>query len=433
MPERAGGFVADKGKHLQASGDMLMFKVQGTKTNMKNKSKTILNKVSWRKLTSLPVLVVVSLFLIGGTVVPRVFADRFDEEINQLKQQNAQNQNALSALKVEASSYQDAINQLRAQINAVQAQINQNVAKQNELQAKIEEGQRELDHQRKILGENIKVMYVEGQITTIEMLATSKNLSDFVDKEEYRNAVERKVQDTLKKITKLQNELKEQKVQVERLLAEQKAQQQQLDYNRAEQARLLSYNQSQQSAYTAQMQANTAKINELKKQQAIENARLFGGSKGQLGGGGYPWGHARCIHDGSLEGYCPNYDWAINGNIWNYSTGGYGYRNCTDWVAWRTGAPGGLGNAKQWDDRAGAMGYTVSSTPRKGAAAVSNAGEYGHVMYVESVDGDGSIVISDYNRAGTGLYSTAHLQKVSEGRYRNSGNGAISTLTFVYL
>lgn len=410
-----------------------MFKLQGTNKNMKNKRTITLRNVSWRKLVSLPVLVVACLLLVGGVVVPRVFADRFDDEINQLKQENANKQNALSALKVEASSYQDAINQLRAQMNAVQAQINANVAKQNELQVKIEEGQRELDHQRKVLGENIKVMYVEGQITTIEMLATSKNLSDFVDKEEYRNAVERKVQDTLKKITKLQNELKEQKVQVERLLAEQQTQQRQLDYNRAEQARLLSYNQSQQNAYNAQMKENTNKINELKKQQAIENARLFGGSKGQLGGGGYPWGYAKCIHTGSVEGSCPNYDWAVNGEIWNWSTGGYGYRNCTDWVAWRTDAPGGLGNANQWDDRAKAMGYTVSSSPRKGAAAVSNAGTYGHVMYVEAVDSDGSIVISDYNRAGTGLYSTANLEKVGEGRYRNSGNGAVSTLVFVYL
>ena len=32
------------------------------------------------------------------------------------------------------------------------------------------------------------------------------------------------------------------------------------------------------------------------------------------------------------------------------------------------------------------------------------AGQYGHVMYVESVNGDGTITVSDYNRGLDGLY-----------------------------
>jgi surface antigen/peptidoglycan hydrolase CwlO-like protein len=411
---------------------MLMFIRKAYKTKMKlNISKK--PRIT-RKTAGILTLAVAAVFAAGSFLLPTVAnADRFDEEIRALQNENANKQGQLDALKIQASSYQDAINQLQAQINAVQAQINENQAKQADLQTKIAESQAELEKQKGILGENIRVMYVEGQISTIEMLATSKNLSDFVDKEEYRTAVKNKIQLTLKQIAILQNQLNEQKTQVERLLAEQKAQQNQLAYSRAEQSRLLSYNKSQQSDYSNQMEANSKKIAELKEQQAIENARLFGGSGGTVGGGGYPWGYAKCIHTGAVEGKCPNYDWAVNGNIWNYSNGGYGYRNCTDWVAWRTGAPGGLGNANQWDDRAGAMGYTVSSTPRKGSAAVSNAGTYGHVMYVESVEADGSIIISDYNRAGTGLYSTATLKKVGEGRYRNSSSGSTATLVFVYL
>jgi peptidoglycan hydrolase CwlO-like protein len=407
-----------------------MFIRKARKTKMKQKSGLTL--ATWRKITAGTFLVIAALVTLGLTNVTQVLADRFDDEINTLRQQNAQSQNTLSALKVEASSYQDAISQLQSQINAVQAQINANLAEQNRLQAQIEENQLELQRQKGILGTNIRVMYVEGRISTIEMLATSKNLSDFVDKEEYRTAVKNKIQETLKRITKLQNELKEQKVQVERLLAEQQGQQKQLDYSRAEQSRLLAYNKSQQNAYSSQMAANNQKIADLKEKQAIENARLFGGSGGQLGGGGYPWGYAKCIHTGKVDGRCSNYDWAVGGSIWNWETGGYGYRNCTDWVAWKLDAPSGLGNANQWDDRAASMGYTVSSTPRQGSAAVSNAGTYGHVMLVEAVDGDGSIVISDYNRSGTGLYSTTHLEKIGEGRYRSS-SGGISTLVFVYI
>jgi surface antigen len=63
-----------------------------------------------------------------------------------------------------------------------------------------------------------------------------------------------------------------------------------------------------------------------------------------------------------------------------------------------------LGNANTWDDR-----YPSDNSPSAGDAAVSNVGEYGHVMYVESVNGNGTINISDYNRAGTGKYNTSTI------------------------
>lgn len=377
-------------------------------------------------------VMLLAMVLVAGFSMPRVAADRFDEQIRDLQNQNSAREDRLASLRIEAAGYEDAIAKLKIQIVGLQQQINDNLAQQAELQRQIEEKQRELEYQRQVLGENIKVMYIEGQISTLEILATSKNLSDFVDKAEYRNAVRNKIQETLKYIAQLQNELKQQKNKVDVLLAEHRAQQAQLDYSRTEQSRLLGFNKSQQAAFNAEIQGNNKKIAELKAQQALENERLFGGGGGGIiGGGGYPWGNAKCIHTGQVDGKCPNYDWAVNGSIWNWETGGYGYRNCTDWVSYRvrsTGryVPAGLGHAKQWDDR-----RSYSTSPSKGDAAVSNAGEYGHVMYVESVDADGTIFISDYNRAGTGKYSTARLERVSEGRYRNTQNGAISNLTFV--
>ena len=47
-----------------------------------------------------------------------------------------------------------------------------------------------------------------------------------------------------------------------------------------------------------------------------------------------------------------------------------------------------------------------------------NIGYYGHVMYVESVNGDGTITVSDYNFAWDGLYR----------HYTRSASG----LTYVY-
>jgi len=374
-----------------------MFKVNHKNKNMKkqHKKSSVLQKVK-----VLPVLAVATILVVGFSVLPRIVdADAFDEQIKQLQNENASKLNDVQALQNEAASYQDAINKLQVQINAVQAEINANVAKQNELQAKIEENQRELERQRSVLGTNIRVMYVEGQISTIEMLATSKNLSEFVDKEEYRTAVKNKIQATLERINDLQNQLKEQKVQVEKLLADQKAQQAQLAAAKAEQNKLLSYNVGQQNAFNAQIKGNQSKISELRRQQAIENSRLSGGKviggKACDSGNGDTYPEKWC--SAPIDAYVDN---------WGMYT-----RECVSYTAWKVYESGrhmpywgGRGNANQWDDNARAAGIPVDTNPRTGDVAVKNAGTYGHVLYVEHVYGDGSILVSDYNQQYDGAY-----------------------------
>jgi len=110
-----------------------------------------------------------------------------------------------------------------------------------------------------------------------------------------------------------------------------------------------------------------------------------------VAGGGYP-------HDAAQP--CGKSAWCVNGN-W-LSARGYGYKNCTDWAAWRLqqmGASGastrGLGNGGQWASRAGAN--RVSTTPAVGRAAVQPSSGWGHVAIVEAVHSDGRITVSEYN------------------------------------
>jgi peptidoglycan hydrolase CwlO-like protein len=387
--------------------------------NMKQFGKIFSLTVNRTTLIALAVLLSLGLF----TSIKLVGAQSLQQQINDLTNENNTNKSQLNALKIEARSYQDTINALQAQINEYQRQINERQAESEELQRQIVLQQEELEKQKLLLGQNIKAMYLEGDITTIEMLATSKDLSDFLDKQQYREVVKDKIKSTLDKVTALKAELQAKKEEVEKILKQQEALRAATAVQKAEQDRLLSFNKTQQADFNKDIKQTQEKINELKRQQAIENARLFGGTGGQLGGGGYPWGYAPCVHTGQVEGWCYNYDWGIGGSPWNWSTGGYGYRNCTDWVAYRVRiaggyVPAGLGNAKTWDDRAPSYGYTVSSTPREGAAAVSNNGFYGHVMYVEAVNSDGTIVVSDYNRAGTGKYDMNELSAATASNLR---------------
>ncbi len=93
----------------------------------------------------------------------------------------------------------------------------------------------------------------------------------------------------------------------------------------------------------------------------------------------------------------------------NYDGGNtYDYGYCTWYVKNRRGAslPNNLGNANTWYSRASGMGMAVGSVPRAGAVGTTTRGSLGHVVYVESVNADGSINISEMNYQGFGVTSS---------------------------
>jgi surface antigen len=86
----------------------------------------------------------------------------------------------------------------------------------------------------------------------------------------------------------------------------------------------------------------------------------------------------------------------------------YDYGYCTWYVKNRRGTslPNGLGNANTWYARAAASGMSVGSIPRPGAVGTTTSGRWGHVVYVESVNANGSVNISEMNYKGFGKQSS---------------------------
>jgi peptidoglycan DL-endopeptidase CwlO len=378
---------------------MLMSK---RKINMKQKMTSLSRRTRRVAGASLLLAVMAAVAFNSLVIVPQAKADNIDAQINALREENRKNQDAVTALQNEAVSYQDAIARLQSQIGSLQGQIDNNTAKQNDLQQKMDLNKIELEKQRSILGENIKMMYVDGAPSTIEMLASSKNLSDFVDKEEYRTSVQTKIQSTLKKIADIQNELRAQKQQVTALLTEQKSQQKTLDNARAEQSKMLAYNQGQQDAYNQKTKDNQSKITSLVAEQLRANMGSGGSALSHDPSNGY-YPYANSGFSMSTAPGCVDND---GPDRWGYCT-----RQCVSYAAWaveRSGrrAPMYYGNARDWVAAAQRDGVPVyTSNPQPGDVAISTAGTWGHAMYVESVSG-GQIYVSQYNAALDGQYST---------------------------
>lgn len=106
------------------------------------------------------------------------------------------------------------------------------------------------------------------------------------------------------------------------------------------------------------------------------------------------------------QSYAPAYQ------AYGNSSGNTYYAGYCTWYAKnrRPDLPNNLGNADEWVYRAQAQGIATGSAPRAGAI-----GQQGmHVVYVESVNGDGTVTISEMNYQG--LYVTSS-RTVSAGSF----------------
>jgi peptidoglycan DL-endopeptidase CwlO len=337
--------------------------------------------------------------LIGGAAVAH--ADQFDDQINALSAQNASAAGLLNGLESQAGSYQAVIDQLQNQINTVEGQIASGQAEQAQLQQQIVADQQQVDQKKQQLSATIKSLYIDGQTSTIEELATSKSLSDYVDKEEYRTAVQNQLDAKIKEIGDLQAQLQTKKEQVDTLVASEKTQNQQLNNDQAQQGQLLAYNQGQQEAYNQQISANSSQITKLRQAQIAANSRFSRGSSvggpgsGPTCGGGYPAKWCEVAQDSVIDSWGMYNRECVSYTAFKVAQSG---RNMPYW--------GGVGNANEWPGDARAAGIPVDNTPTAGSVAISMGGAFGHAMYVESVNGNGTINISQYNVNLDGRYST---------------------------
>jgi len=135
---------------------------------------------------------------------------------------------------------------------------------------------------------------------------------------------------------------------------------------------------------------------------------------------------ANIVVGGSFAAPNPSFVAALNG--------GY-FGQCTYYMYNRfaqLGAPirtTALGNAAEWPANAAAAGYGVSSTPRAGTAIVFQRGVggadpvYGHVGFVERVNADGSLFISEMNVQGVNVISTRTIPAsvAAQATYINFG------------
>ena len=366
-------------------------------------------------LVASAVLMVMAVPLGLTTSSTPVYADAFDAQKAALQQQIDQYQSQANTLSQQVTSLQAELQLLDTQKSQIEAQLQLTQTQYDQLTSQIQSTQKQIDDTRIALGQVMAQMYIEGTITPLEMLASSKNISTFIDKQAYQTAMRNSLGTTINKITDLQKKLKKQQDDVKVVLLKQQAQQNSLVAKEAQQNQLIAQTQGQQSAYqqlVSQTQQQLQSVSQA--QQAYYKSLSNGGTYGVHGSFSYSnWsGNQGC---GGGYPYCGPQDTSVD--PWGLLN-----RECVSYVAWAlanrfhryVGNFNGAGNAGQWPSSAVQYsGAQIVQNPQPGDAVIlpatsDNFAPIGHAMIVESVNG-GTVHVSQYNFYGTGEYSTMDI------------------------
>lgn len=358
-----------------------------------------------KRVSTLSVVGVVAFSLVFSSFSQPVFADEYDQKIKAIESQVSSYQQQAAKLRDEANTLQNTINGLRVQQDTIQAQINLSQTKYDQLVQQIKNTEIKIAKNKKALSRTISDLYVNDKVSPIEMLASSKNIGDYLDQQEYRGSIKKKVEKTIKDIKALKISLENKRDEAKKVLDDQKSQKELLAAKQAEQATLLAQTQGNEANYQAMISNSNNQIASLRDQQKAANAarlRSSGGGTvvaGDPGKGGYPsvWAHA------------PQDSIVDNWGMYN--------RECVSYAAWKVHQAygnmpywGGYGNANQWPSNARGAGISTGSEPKVGSVAVMSGGYYGHVAWVESVNGN-TITVSQYNWGVAGEYSEMTVSK----------------------
>lgn len=350
-------------------------------------------------------LLIVVLVLSGAAVSvsfteKRAFASRWctSEECKAAEAKEAAAQAEADSAKEVASGYQAEINALQAEINALQAAIDADIARAEDLKAEIEITQAKLDEEQSALASLLVDMHFDSNSSALMILAGSETISDLAEKQNRRETVQTQVAHAAAAVRERKQSLEDQKAQVDANIADAKAQREQVASKQSDlDAKRAAAAQSAE-AYNAVADEQRRIKEEFEEQERQAYIQSVGGSG--------------VIVDPGLDSYaialrsatglsCP-------GSNWRYSSAGYtafggGYVcECTSYAGYKAREYWGYtvgvwGDANNWGNAAASRGLRVDDTPAPRTIGYYTSGYWGHVVWIESVNANGTVNYSEYN------------------------------------
>ncbi len=284
-----------------------------------------------------------------------------------------------------AKTLEGEVARLNAEIAALEDEIAMNQAIANDLSAQISVNESKLTLQQSALAQILVEMHFESKPDAITLLAGSNSLGDLAEKQSRQTNAKTQITISAEAIRTLKEDLESQKASVDALIASAELGRNEITAKRNQQQSLISRYENDRTAY----ERDAASAREtMQKEIAAEIARY--NNSGVVGEGynSYPYAN-RCPRD----------------NVGYIVVGGY-VCQCTSYAGWKVQEYWGVyisswGNARDWGNSAARAGYVVNDTPAPHTVAYNTSGIYGHVMWVESVNANGTINLTEYNNSSS--------------------------------
>ncbi|MDO5480353.1 MAG: CHAP domain-containing protein [Candidatus Saccharibacteria bacterium] len=286
----------------------------------------------------------------------------------------------------ESKTVAEEINRIGQEINQINAEIAANEAKIVETNQKIAENEKKLNDHQVALAEMLIDMHFTPGTEPISLLAGSESISDYVEKQAREDAAQEEVIEISKEIKKLKEELEKEKQEAERRIQANQSAREEANQKRAKQNELKAEYDKNANDATVLASYWEDILEDLAWKPAVT---VGAGGKWAGRGNTYPYQN-NCPRDN-------NRYTAYNGNVCQ----------CTSYASWKAYEKWGVtakmgGHARSYvnaEVHVPTTGITtyVDNVPAPYTIAVQTGGAYGHVMWVESVNSNGTINVTEYN------------------------------------
>ena len=340
------------------------------------------------------IYIIVTLALVGifGAVVnsnvEAYLCKPGDTKCEEAKKNMQDNQSAANSYTKKADSVGAIIEQLNGEIDELNNTIAENEAKVAKLNKEIEKTEAKLEDEQEALAELLVNMHFESDAEPIRILAGATSISDLAEKAARDEVVKQEIASASDKVKAAKEKLDQEKADVEAKLKENEASRSLLASKKADQKDLkekYEKNADDASAVAAYWEKQVQALAWTPPSNTSGNGNRWAGTSNT-----YPY-----------AGNCPQ------DNV-QYSAYGGAVCQCTSYASWKAKEKWGITNTwggNAYSDENGAGHYVpgsgiysyVDSSPAPNTIAIWKSGPYGHVAWVESVNADGSINISEYN------------------------------------
>lgn len=358
------------------------------------KTKTARKNITILLLAIIPVVGVFAHYTASGSAQS---VQQLQQQIDSLKEEISGSEARIQELRGREDTLENRLEILEAEIAQAEEELAKTKQEISATKQQIRETKQKIERLKDKMQENAKIIYKNGDASTIEILFSSDNFTDFINRQEYLERAKKNLNEASDEAKELQTSLKNEKKELEGLKTEQEGQKRRIASRINEQENLLTQTRGEESRYQEKLAKERKALEQANAQLQEELARrssVYTGSV-DFSGGSYPYPNA-CMNPYKEPQY-------INRSNCTARMGGYYDRQCTSYAFWRRGnmgrpVPGYWGNGGDWAYAAGQAGYRVNYTPEKGAIGVMGSSNYGHVFIVEKVvDGGRSVIASQYN------------------------------------